>query len=339
MGKPAPEVAARIVSKLDPLFPDADAFANRELVSLLVYLGSPSVVAKSVALLGTARDSDITLASEALLARNARYSVAVAGMHDSRPNRQAIAYAYALREAHTGWTPELRKAYFSWFPQTKKWKGGNSFSKFLDKIRDDALEAVVSDPTERESLAQLAKTAPPAPPANLVQPKGPGRNYSVEDVLQLAAGGLKGRNFGQGKAMFASALCINCHHFGGDGGNIGPDLTGAGARYQLKDLLENIIEPSKVISDQYGSEQIELKDGGLVVGRVVVEENDKLFVLTSGFSDAQTPVDAAQVKSRHPFNVSMMPPGLINALNKDELLDLLAYLQSGGNPKDKAFAP
>ena len=54
--------------------------------------------------------------------------------------------------------------------------------------------------------------------------------------------------------------------------------------------------------------------------------------------DALTAVDAAQIKSRQPFNVSMMPPGLINSLNKDELLDLIAYLQSAGNPNDKAFA-
>jgi hypothetical protein len=44
------------------------------------------------------------------------------------------------------------------------------------------------------------------------------------------------------------------------------------------------------------------------------------------------------VKAKKVYPVSMMPPGLINVLNKDELLDLVAYLLSGGNPKDKAFA-
>ncbi|HEV7402670.1 MAG TPA: c-type cytochrome [Chthoniobacteraceae bacterium] len=339
MGRPAPEVTAQLVAKLDPLFPDVDPLANRELVALLSYLGSPSIVAKCVAMLGTAKDADITMASDAVLARNSGYARAVAGVHESQPNRQAISYAYSLREASAGWTPQLRQTYFAWFPTTKKWKGGNSFAKFLDKIRDDALENVVTDPAEKAKLLALAGTAPPAPPANLVMPKGPGRNYTTDDVIALAKDGIKGRNFTQGKAMFASTLCINCHHFGGDGGNIGPDLTGAGARYTLKDLVENIVEPSKVISDQYGTDQIELKDGSLVVGRVMVEENGKLFVMTSPFSDVQTPVDVAQIKSRKPFNVSMMPPGLINALNKDELLDLIAYLQSGGNEKDKAFAP
>ena len=139
--------------------------------------------------------------------------------------------------------------------------------------------------------------------------------------------------------MFVSTLCIACHHFAGDGGNIGPDLTGAGSRYTIRDLVENIVEPSKVISDQYGTDQIEMKDGSLVVGRVVVEENGKLFVMTSALApDVLATVAAADIKSRKPFNISMMPPGLINALNKDELLDLLAYILSAGNPKDKAFA-
>ena len=138
--------------------------------------------------------------------------------------------------------------------------------------------------------------------------------------------------------MYASTLCINCHKLKGDGGNIGPDLTGAGQRYSLRDLMENIIEPSKVISDQYGTEQLDMKDGSTVVGRVIVEENGKLFIMTSALApDAQTAVDAVNIKHRAPFNVSMMPPGLINGLNKDELLDLIAYIQSAGNPGDKVF--
>jgi len=169
-------------------------------------------------------------------------------------------------------------------------------------------------------------------------PKGPGKAWTTDDIVELTKGGLHARNFEQGKAMYAATLCAQCHHFNGTGGNIGPDLTGAGNRYTMRDLAENIIEPSKVISDQYGSEQIELKDGGIIVGRPVVEENGKLFVMTNPFAPNDlTAVPSANVKSRLVFNVSMMPPGLINTLNKDELLDLIAYLVSGGNAKDKAF--
>lgn len=76
----------------------------------------------------------------------------------------------------------------------------------------------------------------------------------------------------------------------------------------------------------------------MVGDRVVVEENAKLFVMTSALApDALTTVDSANVKKRQPFNISMMPPGLLSPLNKDELLGLLAYILSGGNPKDARF--
>ncbi|MGB8167436.1 MAG: c-type cytochrome [Chthoniobacteraceae bacterium] len=338
MGKPAPDVCKTLAAKFDPLFPHADPLTNRELVSLLVFLDSPTIVAKTVPLLDTAKDADITLASDAVLSRNDGYARAVAGVHGSRPNRQAIAYAYALRNATAGWTPELRKAFFAWFPRTHVWKGGNSFTKFLENIRNEALANFVPDAAERTALDKMSKNAP-AIAANLIAPKGPGRAYTVDEVAALAKTGLHGRNFEQGKAMFASTLCINCHHFAGDGGNIGPDLTGAGQRYTLRDFMENVIEPSKVISDQYGTEQLEKKDGSIIVGRVVTEENGVLLVMTSALApDFLTQVALADVKARKPFNVSMMPPALINGLNQDELLDLVAYALSGGNRADRAFA-
>jgi putative heme-binding domain-containing protein len=337
-GKPAPEVCASVAAELDPIFPHTDPYVNRELVKLLTFADSTSIVAKTVPLLDNTADVGGELAAESVLARNEGYARAVASMRESRPNRQAIAYAYALRHARAGWTPALRQAFFAWFPRTQGWKGGNSFTKFIENIRTEALANFVPE-AERVALDEFSKKAPLAPPANYVAPKGPGKNYTVDEAVALAEAGLKGRDFAQGKAMFSSVLCINCHHFNGEGGNSGPDITGAGSRYTLRDLLENIIEPSKVISDQYPTEQIQTKDGALIVGRVVVEENGKFFVMTSALApDSLTPVEESNIKSREPYPVSMMPPGLINALNADELLDLLAYVQTGGNPKDKAFA-
>ena len=337
-GKPSPVVCSIVAAKLDPLFPTQDPYLNRELVSLLVFVDSTNIVAKTVALLDTTPDEGGELASQSVLARNEGYARAAEAMRESRPNRQAIAYVYALRHATAGWTPALREAYFGWFPRTKNWKGGNSFTKFIENMRAESLVHFAPE-AERAKLDELSKKAPPAAPANYVAPKGPGKNYSVDEVVALAQSGLKGRSFEQGKAMYASTLCVNCHKFNGDGGNVGPDITGAGNRYTLRDLLENIIEPSKVISDQYPTEQFKLKDGGLVVGRLVVEENGKFFVMTSALApDSLTPLDEANVKARAPYPVSMMPTGLINSLNTDELLDLLAYIQTGGNAKDKAFA-
>ena len=115
-------------------------------------------------------------------------------------------------------------------------------------------------------------------------------------------------------------------------------LKGPGHLTQRRHLLENIIEPSKVISDQFGTEQIERTDGDPIVGRVVGEENGELLVLANPFSaDDKTRVKTSAVKSRKPFGTSMMPAGLINSLNPEELQDLLAYLLSGGNEQDAMF--
>jgi putative heme-binding domain-containing protein len=338
LGKPDAAACAKTAAHLDPLYPSTNPLVNRELSQVLIFTDSKSVVAKTLGLVATARDDASAIASDELLARNPSYARAVESTHASRPNLQQIALMYSLRNARAGWTPALRKTYFSWFPRAQEWHGGNSFPKFMDHIRTEALANFVTDETERKALDELSKKALPAPPANVVMPKGPGKAYTTDDVVALAQGAMHARNFAQGRAMFTATLCARCHHFNGEGGNIGPDLTGAGNRYTMHDLAENIIEPSKVISDQYGTDQIETKDGGLVVGRVLVEENGKLFVMTNPFApDDLTPVSSDSVKSRKPFNISMMPPGLINTLNKDELLDLMAYIVSGGNPGDKAF--
>lgn len=338
LGKPAPEICADLAEKFDSVYPVKNNAANLELAQLLIFLESKRVVAKTLGLMATAKDDSEALASDALLARNAGYARAADEVHRSQPNRQQISYMFALRNATAGWTKDLRETYFSWFPRARQWKGGNSFKGFIENTRQEALANFAPD-EERANLDALSAKNEGVQVANFVAPKGPGRAYTIDEVLKLAEGGLKNRNFENGKAMFTSTLCLTCHRFGGDGGSIGPDITGSGSRYTLRDLMENIIEPSKVISDQYDSLQIEKKDGSLVIGRIVAEENGDLMVMMNPFAPTSlTKVAADEVKSRKTQPVSMMPPGLINTLNQDELLDLIAYILSAGNPQDARFA-
>ena len=340
MGKPDAATCARLAAQLDPLFPHADTLVNRELVSLLIYLDSPTVVAKTVPLLrvaekpGTAPEEQAT---QALLARNDNYGKVVNSVTASRSDRQQIIYAYNLRHATVGWTPALRREYFSWFPRTSDWKGGNSFTGFIRNIRSESL-AHVADSAERSALDERSRAPVHSIVAGAVSPQGPGRAYTVAEATALISGNLTGRNFAQGKAMFGATACIVCHRFGSEGTGIGPDLTGAGSRYSIKDLMENIVEPSKVISDQYGTEQFTLTEGDPVIGRIVGEAAGRLSIMTNPFApDEVTRVEVAKVKSRKDYPVSMMPPGLINALNPEELKDLVAYVLSGGNESDKMF--
>lgn len=121
---------------------------------------------------------------------------------------------------------------------------------------------------------------------------------------------------------------------------IGPDLTGASSRYTLRDMLENIIEPSKVISDQYGSTQFKMKDGAVVVDRHAGERKGFVHVMTNPFSpDSNVQLKSAEIANTKPFAISPMPPGLVNSLNPDELSDLIAYIFSAGDANHAYFAP
>jgi putative heme-binding domain-containing protein len=336
-GNPQGETLQATLRRLDALYPSGSRLVNRELVGTLIRLGSSTVVAKSVPLMLTANDSDVRYASDALLERNRGYAGAFAQATASRPNQEQIAYAYLLREAKVGWTPALRKSFFSWFPRTAPWQGGNSFRGFLENIRKDAL-ATVADTAERKTYEEISTRRAAGGDPTYAAPKGPGKAYSVDEAVAMASGGIKGRSFANGKAMYNSVGCAACHRFDGAGGGVGPDLSGVASRYTLRDLMENIIEPSKVISDQYGSEEIQLADGSTLVGRAYAE-NGKLVVTADPRNPEEfTAVALDQVKGRKPYPVSLMPAGMINPLNRDELLDLVAYLQSGGNPQHKAFA-
>ncbi len=337
LGKPEGEMLTGVLTHLDQVYPTPDQTMNRELCQTLVALGSTSVVSKTVQLMATAADDFEDIATDSLLKRNDRYASAVNAATASRPNRQQIWLAYCLREATVGWTPELHRSFFSWFPRTGKWKGGNSFRGFLNNIRKEALENV-ADTTERTALDTLSAQLDVAPIANARPAQGPGRNWSVDEVVALTKDGFHGRDFENGKAMYATTMCATCHRFAGDGGSIGPDLTGSGARYTMRDFMENIVTPSKVISDQYESHEITKKDGSTVIGRVIVEENGKVFVAINPFAPQDTlAIDEKEIASRKPYAISMMPPGMINALNPQELLDLLAYVMTGGNAQDQAF--
>lgn len=337
LGKPGPEVCDAVCEKLEPLYPSEDAMVNRELCQLLIALDSTAVPSRTLALMATAADDFQDVASDAVLSRNDGYANAARAAAGSRPNAQQIAYMFALRNATSGWTPELRRTYFSWFPRARTWKGGNSFKGFIENTRKEALANFVPE-AERAELDALSSRTESVEIPNYVAPKGPGRAWTVDEVVALASKGLKGRDFANGEAMYRSTMCATCHRFNGDGGSIGPDLTGSGNRYTLRDLMENIIDPSKVISDQYDSHEIVKKDGSVIIGRIIVEENEKVFIMTNPFApNDHIAVDEKDILRKGTRPVSMMPPGLINALNQDELLDLVAYLLSGGNERDGMF--
>jgi putative heme-binding domain-containing protein len=138
--------------------------------------------------------------------------------------------------------------------------------------------------------------------------------------------------------MFGAVGCFACHRFGNEGGMTGPDLTGAGGRYSPRDLLDQIINPSKEINEQFVPMVLTKTDGETVTGAIVNLNGDGVMVNTDPASPwQQITVDRKQVKSIEPSKTSPMPEGLLGLLTKDEILDLTAFVLSGGNKSHAMF--
>lgn len=334
LGLPADAERTALGGRFDQWFPAETDAENRELAILMVALGSPQAAAKLVPMLTKERVLSQSVSAE-LLARNRGYGGSIASMLANQPDLQQYHYAFVLRNLKTGWTPDQRVTYFRWFGKARQWSGGNSYQKFLTNIENDAF-AHTTD-VERLAIEALGLRKPYVAP-ELPKAKGPGRAYTTAEVVGLATDKLTGRNFKNGERMFAAARCIVCHRYGSDGGATGPDLTQLAGRFNLQDLTDSIVEPSKVISDQYKATVVQTTDGKVYTGRIVSD-------LPTGITMVIDPENASKVvtlkqsdiEETNPSATSLMPRDLLNTLNENEVLDLLAYLLSRGNPRDAMF--
>jgi putative heme-binding domain-containing protein len=171
-----------------------------------------------------------------------------------------------------------------------------------------------------------------------VEPRPFVKDWKMDDVVPLLATKLKDRDFAHGKAMFAAANCYACHHFANDGGNVGPDLTGLAGRFSPRDILESVLEPSKVISDQYAATVITTTSGKVIEGRISNYNGEGITVNTNMQDpNATVTVNRNNIESMELSKVSMMPTGLLNTLHEEELLDLMAFLLSRGDSHNAMF--
>jgi putative heme-binding domain-containing protein len=129
----------------------------------------------------------------------------------------------------------------------------------------------------------------------------------------------------KGRAIF-NKVCASCHKIYGEGGLVGPDITGAN-RSNLEYLLSNIITPSAVIQDAYQMQLILTTDGRIYSG-IPAEENDRQLKLRVADQPEPVTIPVSEIESRQTSSMSMMPDGLLATLSDQEALDLMRYLQS-----------
>ncbi len=313
-GQPNEAKVAELIAKLEPAFPAASFELNWLLCETLVYLQSPTVADK-----------------------------AIAHMLQAPSQEEQLEYARSLRMLKAGWTTATRTAYLQWFLKAASFRGGASFDKFIEFIRYDALLTF----TEKEQtvLAELIAQKPVRKSA--IETAGAmfvGRKeniYRLDELVAMAhralqsntalTDGIKQRDLENGRKLFGAAACYTCHRFGNEGGMNGPDLTSAGRRYSVKDLIEQIVDPSKEINEQFVPIDV-LTDEDERYRGVVVNLNGDTITLNTDAADPnqRVNIDRKTVVSIGPSKVSPMPVNLLAMLTEDEILDLLAFILNGG---------
>jgi putative heme-binding domain-containing protein len=340
MGHPDQAAIDTAIAQIDPLLPSNSDDLNAELVRVLVYLDAPSIVEKGLALLADAKPPTIPDWAE-LLRRNQGYGGTIQKMLDNHPPSQKINYALMLRNVRYGWSRAEREAYFTFINDASKHPGGASYPGFLTNIRDEAL-ANCSD-AEKIALSSITgQSLEPLPAFEIKDLIGASKSWtrdSAEGAVKKA--GLTGRNFENGRNAYYAVGCAKCHLFDGAGGAVGPDLTSVSHKFSIAEIIEAIIEPNNVISDQYSSSNITMENGteyqGIVINNSGSEEEGQMSIYTSDPKADAIIVKTADVKSIEPSTISQMPEGQADFMNEDELLDLLAFLMSRGNPEAAMF--
>ena len=311
-GMPDADAVDQLCGRLEPLFPAKSAESNWLLCETLAYLQSSAVAPVAMELIANAPTQE-----------------------------EQMQYARSIRMLKEGWTPDLQNAYFEWFLKAANYRGGASFAKFIQFIRDDAVASLSDE--QKQQMSELLARKPVVKSAleNLGE-VFVGRTpteWTLDELSKSAKTGLVKRDFTNGKKMFAASGCYACHRFGSQGGMTGPDLTSAGRRYSPHDLLDQVVYPSKVINEQFSAVKVLTLDGAVHTG-VVVNLNGDSMTLNTDLTDPnkRVGIDRKEIDLLEVSEVSAMPSGLLNPMTKDEVLDLVAYLLSGGDESHRYFS-
>lgn len=186
--------------------------------------------------------------------------------------------------------------------------------------------------------------------ANKIEPRDaflkdrrPRTEWKVEDLADVLAN-LSGShahgdhqhhaapNFGNGKQLFTVANCVACHKLDNVGREFGPDITKLEPKWTGVDILKEILDPSAKINEKYQTNVIELTNGKTLTGLVIEETPDVIKLVENPLVTVQPIViKRSDVSERTKSKTSIMPKGLLDKLTRDEIFDLVAYVNARGD--------
>ncbi len=156
--------------------------------------------------------------------------------------------------------------------------------------------------------------------------------FTDQLIREMATRAAANGNPQRGELVYrrSDLACITCHAIGGAGGRVGPDMTSIGASAQPDYLVESLLMPNAKIKEGYHGVVVETKDGQTLSGTVVRESASELVL--RGTANQEIVITKSNLESRNPASASLMPAGLLDALNETEQLDLVAFLSQLGKP-------
>lgn len=342
----APNTADKVATarKLNAYFPHANNAMNRELGQLLLYLDADGITEALVALLdkhtqeGTVNSEEFL--KEEITERSEQYGPLIREILAKMPPSEAIYYGVLLSHADQGWTRAAREKYFQWFYDVLNAKGGLSFKPGMENIRLAAMKNVPDN--EKAYFQELSGVyAPETALADLPKPIGPGNEYGGREIGQMVWGDAMADyqvDFEKGKRAYQAGMCVLCHRMRGEGAAVGPDLTQAHTKFNTYEMLFATYSPNDEISDQYANTLVHLEDGKKISGRIKTETDASITLMPNPFNETYTvEIQKSEVTKREPSPLSPMPSGLLNRLNPEELKDLFAFLQSGGDENHEVY--
>jgi putative heme-binding domain-containing protein len=195
------------------------------------------------------------------------------------------------------------------------------------------LEQYLADPE-----GYLAKNALPVAD-ELLKFNRPRKEWKLEDLAASLEPLDHGRSFSNGKQMFQVASCVSCHKMNSIGTEFGPDLTKLDPKQQAPvEILRDILEPSFRINEKYQSYAFETQAGKVITGMVLEENSEVVKVIENPLLKAEPVVlKKSELAGREKSPTSLMPKGLLDKLTREEILDLIAYIVSGGDQKHKIY--
>src|SRR5262249_47860086 len=132
--------------------------------------------------------------------------------------------------------------------------------------------------------------------------------------------------------------CVACHRLGGAGNEIGPDLAKLDPKLKRAEVLKEILDPSAKINEKYQTYVFETESGKIISGLVLEDTPERIKLIENPLAKAEPVVlKPSEIAERAKSPNSIMPKGLLDKLTREEILDLVAYVASGGNPQSPLF--